>query len=150
MKHITSFLFFFSIIFVSQGQHTTSGCSQNINLNSQNIQLLDVSKHEYRICSGEAYQGLNLIVDAFQIDATEAFIIKNDINNIKASKVELTQSNMTVDKKNPLVIQSNMRCVSIALPKSNNWMLKAHTECYDLPKEKLNLKTAVSPKQKAY
>jgi hypothetical protein len=146
MKHITSFLFFFSIIFVSQGQHTTSGCSQNININSQNIQLLDVSKHEYRICSGEAYQGINLIIDAFHVDATEAFIIKNDINNIEASEVELMQSKMTVDKKRPLIIQSNVRCVAILLPTSGDWMIKAHTECFEIPKEKLNIKTALSGK----
>jgi hypothetical protein len=146
MKHITSFLFLFLIIFVSQAQHTTSGCSQNINLNSQNIQLLDVSKHEYRICSGEAYQGLNLIIDAFHIEANDAFVVKNDINNTKTSELELTQTNMSFDKKKPLIIQSNMRCVAILLPTSGDWMIKAHTECYEIPKEKLNIKTALSGK----
>ncbi|MFT6844576.1 MAG: hypothetical protein ACJAUV_000757 [Flavobacteriales bacterium] len=150
MRQISTILFFFSIIFVSQAQHTTSGCSQNININSQNIQLLDVSKQEYRICSGEAYQGINLIIDAFHIEANDAFVVKNDINNTKTSELELTQTNISFDKKKPFVIQSNMRCVVIILPTSGDWMIKAHTECFETPKEKLNLKTAVSPKQKAY
>jgi hypothetical protein len=132
---------------IASAQETTSGCNQTLTLSSTNPRFANDSI--YRICSGEAYQGLELTVENIVTDDDESFVIYNKLELKEATSFAFNAT--TIDQnKNITRLKSDMRCLVIQLPKIGSWLLQATSHCYDLHASKLNIKQAVSPKTRVH
>lgn len=131
----------------SQSSQISSGCHQELQITPENFNEITQQGKLISLCSGEAYQGIELTITQLSIAKKQKLEVIKGLPSKSTETIMFDSDNTESRLRSNSIIRSEARCVTLDFSNIREHLyLSVKTSCYDLDKSNLNITKAKSPK----